>query len=93
MLGVTFGRALDKCYPAAMRRVTDSRAVLAGIGAEVRRRREQLDLTEVQLAKKARVHPNVDGRLERGICNPSVVVLCALAEALRAPATDLIKTK
>jgi len=76
-----------------MRATTNSRTVLANIGAEIRRRRELLELTQLKLAKKSRVHANVIGRLERGTYNPSVTVLCGIAEALRASVTDLIKTK
>jgi transcriptional regulator with XRE-family HTH domain len=36
------------------------------------------------------VHPNVVGRLERGICNPTVLTLLAIAGALRVPLRELV---
>lgn len=51
-------------------RSIDSKAFLIGLGAEVRRRRKALDLSQAKLAYLAHVHANVVGRLERGVYNP-----------------------
>jgi len=58
---------------------------LSSLGGRVRKRREQLSLTQITLALRAGVHPNLVGRLERGIYNPTVLKLQALAGALRLP--------
>ena len=63
---------------------------LSTLGGRVRARRERLSLTQTTLAQRAGVHPNVVGRLERGIYNPSVLKLLAIAGALRMPLRDLV---
>jgi transcriptional regulator with XRE-family HTH domain len=69
----------------------DSDAVLSGIGAEVKRRRGRLGLTQIKLADEAGVHANVIGRLERGTYNPTVLVLCRIASALETTLTELAR--
>jgi transcriptional regulator with XRE-family HTH domain len=73
-----------------MRSTIDTRKVLKGLGAEMRRRRKSLDLTQVQVAQMAQLHANVIGRLERGIYNPSVTVLCWIAAALDTSLVGLL---
>jgi transcriptional regulator with XRE-family HTH domain len=65
--------------------------VLTGIGTEIRRRRQKLGITQTALAQKAGVHPNVVGRTERGIYNPTVLILEALAAALGTSMVDLLR--
>lgn len=67
--------------------------VLNGIAVEVRRRRQALALTQIQLADKAGVHPNVIGRLERGTYNPTVLVLSAIAAALKISIVELLESR
>ena len=73
-----------------MRSAVDTKKVLKGLGAEVRRRRKSLDLTQVRLAQIAQVHANVIGRLERGIYNPSLTILCWIAAALDTSLVGLL---
>jgi transcriptional regulator with XRE-family HTH domain len=63
---------------------------LSALGGRVRIRRERLSFSQTMLARKAGVHPNVVGRLERGICNPTVLTLLAIAGALRVPLHELV---
>jgi transcriptional regulator with XRE-family HTH domain len=63
---------------------------LSALGGRVRMRREGLSLSQSTLARKARVHPNVVGRLERGIGNPTVLTLLAISTALRVPLRELV---
>jgi transcriptional regulator with XRE-family HTH domain len=63
---------------------------LSALGGRVRIRRERLSLSQATLATKAGVHPNVVGRLERGIYNPSVLKLLAIARALRVQLRELL---
>ena len=63
---------------------------LSALGGRVRARRKQLSLSQTTLARRAGVHPNVVGRLERGIYNPSVLKLLAVAGALRVRLRDLV---
>jgi transcriptional regulator with XRE-family HTH domain len=69
----------------------DSDTILSGIGAEVKRRRSRLGLTQIKLADEAGIHPNVIGRLERGTYNPTILVLCGIAAALGTILTDLAR--
>jgi DNA-binding XRE family transcriptional regulator len=46
-------------------------------------------LSQEALAHLAGVHPNVVGRLERGIYNPTVLILVAIATKLNATVLDL----
>jgi hypothetical protein len=41
--------------------------------------------------REAGVHPNVIGRLERGIYNPTVLTLDAIAAALNTSIVDLLR--
>jgi transcriptional regulator with XRE-family HTH domain len=66
-----------------------SRSILRGLGEEVRERRKQRNLSQEALALQAGIHPNVVGRLERGIYNPSVMVLYAIAVKLNISLVDL----
>jgi transcriptional regulator with XRE-family HTH domain len=63
---------------------------LSGLGGRVRVRRERLSLSQTTLARKAGVHPNVVGRLERGIYNPTLLKLLAIADALGVPLRKLV---
>jgi transcriptional regulator with XRE-family HTH domain len=65
--------------------------VLVRIGAEVRRRRQSLGISQAALAMKAGVHHNVVGRTERGKYNPSVMTLDAIAAALNTSMVDLLR--
>jgi transcriptional regulator with XRE-family HTH domain len=73
-----------------MRSAVDTKKVLMGLGAEVRWRRKSLDLSQARLAQLAQVHVNVIGRLERGVYNPSVTVLCWIAAALDTSLVGLL---
>jgi transcriptional regulator with XRE-family HTH domain len=68
----------------------DSKTVLKLLGAEVRRRREALNLSQAMLAHRARVHTNVIGRIERGSYNPTVLTLGAIAAALNASLVEIL---
>jgi len=59
------------------------RGILKALGLELRRRREEAGLTQVNLGAEAGVSENVVGGIERGVYNPSVVVLYAIAGRLK----------
>jgi transcriptional regulator with XRE-family HTH domain len=63
-----------------------AKTILRSLGEEIRERRKQRNLSQEALALQAGVHPNVVGRIERGIYNPSVLILLAIATKLN---TDL----
>ena len=66
-----------------------TRSDLRGLGEEVRERRQRRNLTQEALAFEAGVHPNVVGRLERGIYNPTVMILFAISTKLNTSLQDL----
>jgi transcriptional regulator with XRE-family HTH domain len=63
---------------------------LSILGSRVRTMRKRLSFSQTSLARRARVHPNVVGRLERGVYNLSVLKLLAIAGALRVQLRDLV---
>jgi transcriptional regulator with XRE-family HTH domain len=73
-----------------MRSTVDPKIIQKELGAEVRRRRKSLDLSQAGLAQLAQVHVNVIGRLERGRYNPSINVLCWIAAALDTSLVGLL---
>jgi DNA-binding XRE family transcriptional regulator len=84
-------RIMARCYDLHMRiSGIDPATVLIGIGAEVKRRRQLVGLSQTKLAKKAGVHPNVVGRLERGTYNPTVMMLHFIAGALNATLVGIL---
>jgi transcriptional regulator with XRE-family HTH domain len=66
-----------------------TRSILRSLGEEVRERRKQRNLSQEDLALQAGIHPNVVGRLERGIYNPSVLVLHAITAKLNISLLEL----
>jgi transcriptional regulator with XRE-family HTH domain len=69
--------------------VARARSILRSLGEEIRERRKQRNLSQEVLAQLAGVHTNVVGRLERGIYNPSVLILFAIATKLNTSLLDL----
>jgi transcriptional regulator with XRE-family HTH domain len=70
---------------------TQKKTVLTGIGSEIRRRRQKLGVSQSEIATRAGVHLNVVGRTERGIYNPTVMTLDAIATALDTSIVDLLR--
>jgi transcriptional regulator with XRE-family HTH domain len=60
------------------------------LGQEIRERRIQKRLSQESLAGLAGIHTNVVGRLERGIYNPTVLVLQSIAVKLNVSMRDLM---
>ena len=61
------------------------------VGANVRRLRQKARLTQEQLAFAAEIDLTYVGGIERGIRNPSVVVLARIAEALGTEPAELLR--
>jgi transcriptional regulator with XRE-family HTH domain len=61
------------------------------IGLALRARRQASGLTQVGLAKRARLHPISLAQLERGSATPSLDILCRLAHALAITPEDLLR--
>ena len=58
--------------------------------AKVRRKREELGLTQEELAEKVNCHVNHIGRIERGQVDPSLSMLLRIATALEVSVKDLV---
>ncbi len=67
-----------------------TRSILRSLGEEVRERREQQNLSQEALAIQAGIHPNTIGRIERGVYNPSVLTLDAIAVKLNTSVLELL---
>ncbi|HEX8826656.1 MAG TPA: helix-turn-helix transcriptional regulator [Xanthobacteraceae bacterium] len=65
-------------------------ALLAGIGAEVRRNRAKRGMTRRQLATASHTSERYLAQIESGAGNPSVTVLRAIAQALDLPTSALL---
>jgi transcriptional regulator with XRE-family HTH domain len=66
-----------------------ARTVLRSLGEEIRERRKTRNLSQEALALQAEIHPNVVGRLERGIYNPSVKLLLKITVRLNTTLMEL----
>jgi DNA-binding XRE family transcriptional regulator len=67
----------------------DSRETMRRVVAELRRRREQLGVSQTALAQRAGVSPDHLGRIERGEADPRMSVLLALAASLETTLRDV----
>ena len=65
--------------------------LLSWLGPQLQRAREALGLSIPQLAARAGVDRVFVAGVERGIRNPSIVVLCKLAEALQTSPGELLR--
>ena len=59
------------------------------VGKELRRRRKEKKLTQIALSVESGLSQNMVGRIERGVHNPTIVVLHALAVRLGITISDL----
>jgi transcriptional regulator with XRE-family HTH domain len=79
---VDFGRRPKPDAPRRAAEVTTEAEFAVAVGDGIRRARQQLGLTQVELAERADLSPNYVARLERGELGPSLWVAFRLAEAL-----------
>ncbi len=71
---------------------TDPKTFATAVGEAVRRRRQSLGWTQVQLAEGAELSPNYVARLERGELGPSLFVAHHLSRTLGIAVDDLFET-
>lgn len=60
------------------------------LGDKLRRVREDLDLTQAEVAEKADLHVNYYARIERGEENPSFEKLQGIMKVLKIKSLDLL---
>jgi len=63
--------------------------LLAAFGLNVRKRRESLDLTQLEAAERADLDPTYISGIERGVRNPSLISIARVAKALDTTISDL----
>jgi len=66
------------------------KSLLKSVGRRVRSAREALQLTQEQLAERAGLHVSYVGQIERGLREPSLKSLFAVAKALNLQISDLL---
>ena len=60
-------------------------------GASIRRRRQELGLSQEELADEAGLHRTYVSLLERGLRSASIVTIVKLARALKTTGSELLK--
>lgn len=61
------------------------------VGANLRRAREELGISQEDLADRAGLHRTYVSGVERGVRNPTVTVLEKLAKALKIKSSTLLE--
>ena len=62
---------------------------LASFGLNVRKRRESLELTQLEAAERADLDPTYISGIERGVRNPSLISIARVAKALDITVSEL----
>jgi len=70
--------------------MTPKNPILTSFGSLLRTVREEVSLSQENLAIKAGLHRNYIGILERGEQNPSLLVMLKIANALNMSLSDLL---
>lgn len=65
--------------------------VLAALGKNVRKRREELDYSQETLAEKAELDQTYISGIERGFRNPGIKNVARIAKALKVSTAELCK--
>jgi transcriptional regulator with XRE-family HTH domain len=63
------------------------------LAERVKTLRTELGISQESMALEAGIDRTYASQIERGISNPSLRVICALAEVLEVDPTDLLKPK
>ena len=65
------------------------RSLIKAIGQRTRRAREEMDLTQEQVAERAGLHVSYVGQIERGLREPSLKSLVSITHALNLELVDI----
>lgn len=76
---------------SSVKSAKDTRMRRRQIGAAIRRRREELALSQEELAEAIDCHRNYVGLVERGEHNVSIEMIARFAEAFKCRASDIIR--
>ncbi|MFN8655983.1 MAG: helix-turn-helix transcriptional regulator [Candidatus Obscuribacterales bacterium] len=69
----------------------DADPLLAGVSRAIQERREEIGLSQEEVAHRAGLHRTYISDIERGARNPSLKTLSRLSEALEVPTSSLIR--
>jgi transcriptional regulator with XRE-family HTH domain len=69
----------------------DTDPLLAGVSRAIQQRREEIGLSQEEIAHRAGLHRTYISDIERGARNPSLKTLARLPEALEVAISTLIK--
>jgi transcriptional regulator with XRE-family HTH domain len=61
------------------------------VGRNIKKHRDQVGITQEELAHRAGMHPVEVGRAERGIRDLRVSSVAKIAKGLKVPAADLLR--
>ena len=61
------------------------------LGLNIRTRRKELQISQVELARRCNIDRSYMGQIERGTANPSLAVIDAVAFALAVSASELLR--
>ena len=71
--------------------MSKSNGILAALGRNVRRQRDEKQFTQEKLAEKSGLDPTYISDIERGLRNPGIKNVAKLAKALGITTSDLCK--
>lgn len=71
--------------------VPTPRAIQRQFGPVIRAAREQVGMSQENLAHETGLHKNYVGEIERGEKSPSLKSITALAHALKTPPSELLR--
>ncbi len=60
------------------------------LGKNIKKAREKANLTQAEVAEKAKIHANYYARVERGEVNPSYDILESIAQALKIKLSEIV---
>ena len=63
----------------------------ANLAANVKRRRLSLGLSQEELALRAGIDRTYASQIERAIANPSLAIICSIADEIGCAAEDLLQ--
>jgi len=71
--------------------VTKRRPVLTAFGLNVRKLCEAKNLTQEALAEQADLHPTYVSGIERGVRNPSLLILARIGRGLGVSVSEVVR--
>lgn len=61
------------------------------VGARIKENRRKANISQLDLAELAQLHPSIIGKIERGVSNPKLDTLARIALALDTTVSELVQ--